>query len=326
MIRIGLRDARSHFGRFIMSIVAIALGVSFVVGSFCFREMLNNQVSQMMSTNADHDVYVRGSQEKKKDSSAMSMGSTKSYNDVDVDLAGTIAKGDGVSSARVVHMLSGVVLLDKHGDAVTTMGSPTLAIGMGKSSPWRSAKFTTGTWPKNGDEIALHSFAAEQSGLKVGDKTKIVYPDGAHKVTVSGIFTTDASQAGAIIIAIDPATAKEQANKQSDDPDKTALISVYGNKTTPLDDNAQQQLADRINKALPRSAKAHAITGDEYRDESTKSTQDALGFIQPLILIFAVIALFVGSFIIANTFSMIVRESMRCCVPSALLPCKCSPR
>ena len=115
MIRIGLRDARSHFGRFIMSIVAIALGVSFVVGSFCFREMLNNQVSQMMSTNADHDVYVRGSQEKKKDSSAMSMGSTKSYNDVDVDLAGTIAKVDGVSSARVVHMLSGVVLLDKHG-------------------------------------------------------------------------------------------------------------------------------------------------------------------------------------------------------------------
>lgn len=311
MIRIGLRDARSHFGRFIMSIVAIALGVSFVVGSFCFREMLNNQVSQMMSTNADHDVYVRGSQEKKKDSSAMSMESTKSCNDVDVDLAGTIAKVDGVSSARVVHMLSGVVLLDKHGDAVTTMGSPTLAIGMGKSSPWRSAKFTTGTWPKNGDEIALHSFAAEQSGLKVGDKTKIVYPDGAHKVTVSGIFTTDASQAGAIIIAIDPATAKEQANKQSDDPDKTALISVYGNKTTPLDDNAQQQLADRINKALPRSAKAHAITGDEYRDESTKSTQDALGFIQPLILIFAVIALFVGSFIIANTFSMIVRESMR---------------
>lgn len=30
-----------------------------------------------------------------------------------------------------------------------------------------------------------------------------------------------------------------------------------------------------------------------------------------MILIFAVIALFVGSFIIANTFSMIVRESMR---------------
>lgn len=35
--------ARAHFGRFVMSIIAIALGVSFVVGSFCFREMMNNQ-------------------------------------------------------------------------------------------------------------------------------------------------------------------------------------------------------------------------------------------------------------------------------------------
>lgn len=43
MIKIGLRDARAHFGRFVMSIIAIALGVSFVVGSFCFREMMNNQ-------------------------------------------------------------------------------------------------------------------------------------------------------------------------------------------------------------------------------------------------------------------------------------------
>ena len=72
MIRIGLRDARSHFSRFIMSIVAIALGVSFVVGSFCFREMLNNQVSQMMATNADHDVYVRGAKQTKSSSTPVS--------------------------------------------------------------------------------------------------------------------------------------------------------------------------------------------------------------------------------------------------------------
>ncbi len=309
MIRIGLRDARSHFGRFIMSIVAIALGVSFVVGSFCFREMLNNQVSQMMSTNADHDVYVRGSEEIKSDSS--SLLSTSSYNSIDTDLVDEISKVDGVASAHVGYSLSGIVLVDSNGDAVTTMGSPTLAIGMAESAPWRSAKFTSGTYPKGEDEIALHSFAAEQSNLKVGDKAKIVYSDGPHDVTVSGIFTTDASQAGAIIVGIDNAVAKEKSDEQSEDTSKTSMICVYGDATTALNEQQQQQLADRINKALPKSAKAHAITGDSYRDESTQSTQDALGFIQPLILIFAVIALFVGSFIIANTFSMIVRESMR---------------
>ncbi|MBS6716651.1 MAG: ABC transporter permease [Bifidobacterium longum] len=313
MIKIGLRDARAHFGRFVMSIIAIALGVSFVVGSFCFREMMNNQVSDMMGTSADHDVYVRGSKEVKSDSSGLmaASSSSKTYNTINVDLASTIGDVKGVKSAEVVYSVSGTVLVGKDGAAVSTMGAPTLAVGFGKDVPWRSATFTSGTSPTSDDEIALHSFAAEKANLKVGDKTKVVYPDGPKDVTVTGIFDLDSSLAGAIIIDIPPSLAKTYATQQSDDPDKTDQIGIYGNLKTPLDEQAQQELADRINKALPASSKAHAITGNQLRDESTQSAQEALGFVQPLILIFAVIALFVGSFIIANTFSMIVRESMR---------------
>lgn len=313
MIKIGLRDARAHFGRFVMSIIAIALGVSFVVGSFCFREMMNNQVSDMMGTSADHDVYVRGSKEVKSDSSGLmaASSSSKTYNTIDVDLASTIGDVKGVKRAEVVYSVSGTVLVGKDGAAVSTMGAPTLAVGFGKDVPWRSATFTSGTYPTSDDEIALHSFAAEKANLKVGDKTKVVYPDGPKDVTVTGIFDLDSSLAGAIIIDIPPSLAKTYATQQSDDPDKTDQIGIYGNLKTPLDEQAQQELADRINKALPAGSKAHAITGNQLRNESTQSTQEALGFVQPLILIFAVIALFVGSFIIANTFSMIVRESMR---------------
>lgn len=313
MIKIGLRDARAHFGRFVMSIIAIALGVSFVVGSFCFREMMNNQVSDMMGTSADHDVYVRGSKEVKSDSSGLmaASSSSKTYNTINVDLASTIGDVKGVKSAEVVYSVPGTVLVGKDGAAVSTMGAPTLAVGFGKDVPWRSATFTSGTYPTSDDEIALHSFAAEKANLKVGDKTKVVYPDGPKDVTVTGIFDLDSSLAGAIIIDIPPSLAKTYATQQSDDPDKTDQIGIYGNLKTPLDEQAQQELADRINKALPAGSKAHAITGNQLRDESTQSTQEALGFVQPLILIFAVIALFVGSFIIANTFSMIVRESMR---------------
>lgn len=313
MIKIGLRDARAHFGRFVMSIIAIALGVSFVVGSFCFREMMNNQVSDMMGTSADHDVYVRGSKEVKSDSSGLmaASSSSKTYNTINVDLASTIGDVKGVKSAEVVYSVSGAVLVGKDGAAVSTMGAPTLAVGFGKDVPWRSATFTSGTYPTSDDEIALYSFAAEKANLKVGDKTKVVYPDGPKDVTVTGIFDLDSSLAGAIIIDIPPSLAKTYATQQSDDPDKTDQIGIYGNLKTPLDEQAQQELVDRINKALPAGSKAHAITGNQLRDESTQSAQEALGFVQPLILIFAVIALFVGSFIIANTFSMIVRESMR---------------
>lgn len=313
MIRIGLRDARSHFGRFIMSIIAIALGVAFVVGSFCFREMLNTQVSTMMATNSDHDVYVRGIDKAKSDSPMSMDGSSsgENYNQIDNSLTNTIAKVSGVSSASATATISGTVLVDHAGNAVSTMGAPTIAIGMSSSEPWRSAHFTSGGYPKGEDEIALHQFAADKAKLKVGDSTTIVYEDGPRKVTISGIFATQTSQAGAIIIGVDPSVASHYYAATAPDPNTSALIGVYGDASNPLSHQDQQQLADRINKALPASSRAHAVTGDEVREDATKSIQDAMGFIQPLILIFAIIALFVGSFIIANTFAMIVRESMR---------------
>lgn len=316
MIRIGLRDARGHLGRFVMSIVAIALGVAFVVGSFCFRQMLDNQVSEMMSTNADHDVYVRGSEKVSSTGSttateSSTTTSTESYNAIDSDLVTTIRKVSGVTSASATGTLSGVVLVDHKGDVVSTMGSPTLAIAMGSSEPWRSAHFTSGHEPSGDDEIALHSYAAEKSGLSVGDTTTVVFSDGPRTMRVVGVFSTDSTQAGAIILGISPSLLRHYQSLTSTASTTTSSIGVYGNRSTPLDANAQQRLADRINAALPAGSKAHAITGDEMRDESTKTTQDQLGFVQPLILIFAIIALFVGSFIIANTFSMIVRESMR---------------
>ena len=318
MIRVGLRDARAHFSRFIMSIIAIALGVSFVVGSFCFREMLNNQVDQMMGSNADHDVYVRGSQEQKSDddsdSASISLSTTtNTYNDIDTSLVDTIKDVNGVASAAITTSTSGVLtLVAKDGNAVATMGSPTVSVGLSEGT-WRSAQLTDGRYPENRNEIALHSFAAEQSDLKVGDTTTLVYPSGPETVEVVGVFTTDSSQAGAIIIGLAPKVEEELYQQNSGTSGQVKYIGVYGsaNHGEPLNEEQQQELADRINEVLPADAKATAITGDELRDENSKSTKEMLGFIQPLILIFAVIALFVGSFIIANTFSMIVRESMR---------------
>ncbi|MBT1175512.1 ABC transporter permease [Bifidobacterium sp. LC6] len=330
MIRIGLRDARAHFGRFVMSIIAIALGVSFVVGSFCFREMMNNQVDQMMASNSDADVYVRGNKEQKENSAASFGGASdsgsgsassssdststesKQYNRIDVSLVDTLNGIAGVDTAEAVYEVNGLVLVGKDDNAVSTMGGVTVGMGLAKGT-WRSAKLTHGRWAQSKDEIALHTFAAESAGLKVGDTTKIVYPDGPHDVRVVGIFSTASSQAGAIIIGLNADTAKKYFEQQTGQVGTARYLTVYGSAAggQPLTVEQQQTLADRINHALPSDAHAVAITGQSVRDDNAASTKKALGFIQPLILIFAIIALFVGSFIITNTFSMIVRESMR---------------
>ncbi len=311
MFRIGLRDTKAHFRRFIMSIIAIALGVSFVVGSFCFREMLNDQVSQMMGSNSDADVYVRGATEQKKDGEDSFGSYNSTYNEISTDIIPDIEKVDGVVSADATHQLSNAVLLDHNGDAMATIGAPTLVIGVDEHGPWRSAHFVSGGYPQTDGEIALLQDTADKAGLKTGDKAKLIVDGEAREMTVSGVFTTDSSQLGAILILARPGFVEHTLQQENEDTSSVQFIGVYGSKTTPLDEAAQQQLADRINEELPKSADAHAVTGDSVRDDATKSIQDQLGFIQPLILIFAAIALFVGAFIIANTFTMIVRESMR---------------
>ncbi|HJD88879.1 MAG TPA: ABC transporter permease, partial [Bifidobacterium animalis] len=148
MFRIGLRDTKAHFRRFIMSIIAIALGVAFVVGSFCFREMLNDQVSQMMGSNSDADVYVRGATEQKKDGEDSFGSYNSTYNEISTDIIPDIEKVDGVVSADATHQLSNAVLLDHNGDAMATIGAPTLVIGVDEHDPWRSAHFVSGGYPQ----------------------------------------------------------------------------------------------------------------------------------------------------------------------------------
>lgn len=331
VVTIGVRDARAHASRFVMSIVAIALGVAFVLGSFCFRGLLGGQVRKMTSTNADGDVYVQGLVTEDSDDSSASAGSaassaasatassssseddTDSRNNIDVSLVSTISAVDGVQTAVPARSLDGVVLVNSDGVAASSM-TGTSANAMSEEYRWRSAHFVQGGYPHGEHEVALSSDTASSAGLAYGSQTKIVYPSaGVQDVTVTGIFDLDDSQAGALVLGLDPDVVICELQAQGTSTDTIPRIKVYGsaNGGAALTEKQQQDLADAINAALPADSQATAVTGQSHRDELNKSYSKQLGFIQPLILIFAVLALFVGSFIIANTFTMIVRDSMR---------------
>lgn len=331
VVTIGVRDARAHASRFVMSIVAIALGVAFVLGSFCFRGLLDGQVRKMTSTNADGDVYVQGLVTEDSDdssapadsaassaasataSSSSSDDDTDSRNNIDVSLVDTIAAVDGVQTAVPARSLDGVVLVNSDGVAASSM-TGTSANAMSEEYRWRSAHFVQGGYPHGEHEVALSNDTASSAGLTYGSQTKIVYPSaGVQDVTVTGIFDLDDSQAGALVLGLDPDVVICELQAQGTSTDTIPRIKVYGsaNGGAALTEKQQQDLADAINTALPVDSQATAVTGQSHRDELNKSYSKQLGFIQPLILIFAVLALFVGSFIIANTFTMIVRDSMR---------------
>lgn len=69
------------------------------------------------------------------------------------------------------------------------------------------------------------------------------------------------------------------------------------------------ELRDRISAALP--AGTEAVTSEQVSGESFKAVRDGLGLFTQVLLAFAAAALLVGSFVIWNTFNVLVAQRRR---------------
>ncbi|WP_426310817.1 ABC transporter permease [Cellulosimicrobium sp. E-16] len=306
MIRVALRGVRAHVVRFVLSVLAVTLGVAFVVGTFAFRGMLSSTFDDIIATTLTADVYVRGSQEVTGDAAGPGGGGGGGGNGfagdrtlVPADLAADVEAVDGV--ARAVPDVSGpVVLVAADGTAVVTTGPPSTAFSIDPEDP--SLTLLDGAWPAAG-EIVLEQSAAETAGLTTGDETTVVLGGEPTPVTVSGVFGIEAAAAGAVLVGIDSETAREAYAPDGMVPQ----LSVWSSQTSgDVDEDA---LAERVGDVLPDGAEA--VTGEQARAEASEAVEEVLGFVETFLLVFAAIALFVGAFIIANTFAMSVRERLR---------------
>ena len=296
MTRVALRGIRSHLGRFLLSILAVLLGVSFVAGTYSLRAMMASTFDDIVQTGTDGDAYVRGAQ---MPGATNEMGGA-SYQPLPLDLEDEIRAVDGVS--RVTPAVEGpIVLVGKDGTAVMSSGPP--SFGLGWSEDESAGSVAQGRLPEGPTEIALETSALERSGLAVGDTTTVVIGGELREVTVVGEIAFEASMAGAIMVALDMQTAIEAYA-----PDRTTpQFTVYA-----ADGVSQTEVMRAVETALAApSVDVDVITGDQMRAEVSEQVDSALGFISTFLLVFAGIALFVGTFIISNTFQMVVRQRQR---------------
>lgn len=71
------------------------------------------------------------------------------------------------------------------------------------------------------------------------------------------------------------------------------------------DGTSPEQLVDAVRSSHPE---LKVDTGQVLADEATKQVRDALSFIGYFLIAFGLVGLLVGTFLIANTFSMIVAQ------------------
>ncbi|HEX8079558.1 MAG TPA: FtsX-like permease family protein [Jatrophihabitans sp.] len=287
MRTVSLRNLAAHKVRLALTVLSVVLGTAFVAGSFVFTDTLQRTFDGIFEDAAvGVDVRVSAREE---NSSGVPLADLDRLRAV----PGVRAAAPGITGP--------IVLLGSDGKAVQGGGAPSLGLSYlpVEQQVGEPFEFTAGAAPARPGEIALNPGAAKLGKLSVGDRTRVLVPSkGIQEVTLTGIYATE-TETGGYIGALFP---QEQALQLFTDGKHVGYIDLAG------DGVSQQELRDRVAQALPG---LEVQTGDQVRQDAKAEISDALKFINYFLLAFGAIALLVGTFIIYNTFSMLVAQRLR---------------
>ena len=308
MFKVTLQSLAAKKLRLVLTSIAVVLGVAFMAGTFVLTDTLGSVFDNLFAdTTKGVDAAVRSREAYK---AADEQGeSTNTRPPVPASLVGEVRKVPAVERAQGT-LLGYALVIGKDGDAIQNQ-APTLA------TPWRPPRLSVGEafdiqrghGPRRADQVMLDKKTFDDGGFKIGDTARIVFLNVPPRdFTITGTFISGGSEnglAGATLAAFTPSVSQEVTGNVG----QWAQISVRGKAGL-----SQTEVRDAIRVALAKQGQARdyeAITGDKLAQEQSDSIKDNLSFFNTFLLIFALVALFVGAFIIYNTFSITVAQRTR---------------
>jgi putative ABC transport system permease protein len=302
VFRVAYKSAMFNKRRLIGSALSIVIGIAFLAGTFVFTDTIQRTFDTLFADVYEAtDAYVRSS-----DGIDIGFGQTV-YDRLPETVVDEVNAVDGVVEA-VAEVSGSARIIGSDGKPVgDDAGAPNVGSSVVDSPliPWRLVGASR--YPHGPDEVMIDQGSASEGKFRLGDSVTVVSQGGSRTFTLVGTvrFGNADSPGGAHIALFDLPTAQSFVGK----PGEIDAVLIRAGP-----DLAQQVVADRVQAKL--GGKASVLTGREITEESQSSIREALSFFNIMLLVFAAIALFVGSFIIYNTFSIVVAQKQR---ESALL-------
>jgi putative ABC transport system permease protein len=300
MWRVTWRNLMARKIRLALSGFAIVLGVAFVAGSFIFTDALSGAFNGIVKgTTADVEVHPKGAD----DFSAAQ--DTRVLSAADVDQLKGLSDASAVAGNVSVQNLW---VLDSNDKLIGGNGPPGLGFNYTDMRAITGAPIITlsqGELPQGPDEIALDEGTARKGHYQVGDQVTLVPPGGdlTIKVKLAGLirFGSSGGLVGATLTVFDTHGIQERFFDGKD---------VYtGVSMTTAPGVSQAKLASEANAALPDQFAAQA--GDKLAKKNEDQIGKILNGINKFLLVFAAVSLIVGTFLIINTFSILVAQRSR---------------
>ena len=297
MLKVSLRNLLSHKLRLALTALAIILGVTFVAGTLVLTDTIRSTFEGVLST-LDQGVAVQV----KGAPLATDKGplSTQTL-PVPESVLAKIRAVDGAADAVGVLQRTGVAI-EVNGQQI---GS---AVRGMRGSNWISDhqlsqfELTSGKAPQAPGDVAVDAADATRAHLTIGQQVQVSFDAGSlqtFRITGIATFLGQDSIAGQGFTLFTLPTAEQllQANGTFDVIDVSAQSGV-----TDL------QLRDRVAAALGGSD-VQVQTGAQAASQTEQNAVTEINlFVGTPLLVFALIAVFVGTFLISNTFSILVAQ------------------
>jgi putative ABC transport system permease protein len=302
VLKLSLRDLRSHLGRYVLTFLAVTIGVGFVAGVVTLVDTIARTFDDLYAgLNAGTDVAVRG--EGQFDLGAELGGGTQRPR-IPAGLVDEIAAAEGVAAAEgYVQGYARPISADGTPYGNPTFGAPTIGTNWGVVDELNPFELIEGRPPEAPDEIVFDKLTADRTGYQVGDVASVQTPGGVTEATLVGVarFGTADSPAGMAVTLFDGETAQ-------------ALLAEPGQVDTiaaVVDDGAvPTEVRDAVRAALEGS-RVDVVTGETLVAESQEAAQGSFRGLLTFLLVFALISVLVGSFVIYTSFAFIVAQQQR---------------
>ncbi len=289
MTSLGLKSLWARKLRALGTTLAVVIGVAFVAGSFVLTDTIFAAFDEIFSESlSGTSVVVTAENPVEQDNGEVPT--------ISASLLPRIQRTQGVKQAAGAIFTPGG-FFDAEGEKIGNKFAPKF-ISSTLPGELESLTYIDGHRPRGPTEASIDKAAADSSGLELGEDIELIGQGSARKFRLVG-FTQlgSASFGGASIAQVTLPVAQRLTHKVG----RFDQISVAA-----ADGVSPALLKGRIKAQMPAGVKVE--TGKESADRSSEEIRDNLSFLPTFLLVFGFIAVFVGSFLIFNTFSITVAQ------------------
>ncbi|MCF3172041.1 FtsX-like permease family protein [Streptomyces sioyaensis] len=299
MLKTALRNLLAHKARQIMTLLAVCLGVAFVSGTLVFADSTAEAHRAAASKSFAHIAVSVSAKEPPPGAAAHQQAGA-----LDDALVRKLAAVPGVAAVRP--SADGSAALNAaDGTPLRVAPGANQAAGYVPGKDGKDSRYplAEGRAPTNSGELAVDRGTVAAGHFRLGDTITLATDGPVMTKRLVGIVTTEDTRvtAGGTLALFDKATAQ----KLFASPGHYTGIDLSAAPGT--DESA---LSRRVTAVLPAD-RAEATTGAAQAAQQTILVDTLTRGYEKLPLVFAGVSLFIGSFLIINTFTMLVSRRTR---------------